>query len=98
MPTASPKKKIWEIQGWDSTTLLFQYTLGAGQINESRMAELLRALTAKISLNEQEIISSYVKKGTQAHQDHLQVQRLNGNTFQLSCGTNPYVTATIRCV
>ena len=91
-------KKIWEIQGWNSTKLLFQCTIGVGQITQTKMEELIRTLTAKIVLNESEILSSYAKKGTKAYFDHLEVQYLEGKAFQMSCGTNPYVIATVKSV
>jgi len=94
--TRATHKKTWEIQGWDGTELLFQCTIGVGQITQIKMEELIRTLTAKISLNEREILSSYAKKGTKAHFDHLEVQYLEGKTVQISCGTNPYVIATVK--
>ena len=96
MKTNSTKKRYWKIQGWDGTRKLFESKVGAGQITRNRMKELLRTLTAKISLNDTEIISSYAKKGTTIHYDHLIVQVLTGNRFAMSCGTNPIVIAVIE--
>jgi len=46
------------------------------------MEELIRTLTAKVALNESEIVSSYAKKGTKAFFDHLEVKYLEGKAFQ----------------
>jgi len=86
----------WKIQGWDSFTKLFEHRIKVGQITQNKMEDLLRTLTAKIALNEEEIICSYSKKGTKIHHDYLIVQYLEGNKYTLSCGTNPYVIAVVE--
>ena len=89
-------QKYWKIQGWDSTKKLFEFKVKLGQITENGMFNLLRALTAKYALNDSEIISSYAKKKTKISSDHLEVQRLSGSVYTLSCGTNPYVIALVE--
>ena len=88
--------RYWKIQGWDSTKKLYEYKVKLGQITENGMKELLRTLTAKHALTESEIISCYAKKGTKIHSDLLEVQRLSGKKFTLSCGTNPYTIAMVE--
>ena len=88
--------QYWVIEGHDGTSLLFQHEINVGQITEKRLKELLRALAAKISLTEQEIICSYAKRGTKVHTNLLDVQFLEGKKFMYSCGTNPYVTAHVE--
>ena len=86
-------KKIWVIQGFDGTTKLFEHTIDVGQISAPKLQELLKTLTAKISLTEREIIRDYAKRGTRAHTSFLEVTHLQGGKFGYSCGTNPYVIA-----
>lgn len=88
--------RYWKIQGWDSSTKLFEHRVKVGQITENKMKGLLRTLTAKVALNENEIISSFAKKGTKIYSDYLVVQNLSGNKYTLSCGTNPYVIAVVE--
>ena len=89
-------RKYWKIQGWDGAERLFEHKIYVGQITLRQLFELLKALTAKISLNEDEIISSYAKKGTKAYLNYLEVQHLEGKKFMYSCGTNPFVTAVVE--
>lgn len=89
-------KRYWKIEGWHSANKIFEYKVKHGQITENRMKELLRALTAKHALTESEIISCYTKKGTRIHSDLLEVQRLSGKKYTLSCGTNPYIIAMVE--
>lgn len=88
--------RYWKIQGWDSTTKLYEYKIKVGQITENGMKELLRALTAKLALTESEIIASYAKKGTRIRQNYLEVQVPSGRKYTLSCGTNPYTIAVVE--
>jgi len=67
-------QKYWKIQGWDSTNLLFEYKVKLGQITEKNMKLLLKTLTAKYSLSDQEIISCYAKKRTKIYSNYLDVQ------------------------
>ena len=88
------KKRYWKIQGWDSTTKLFEHKIAVGVVPDIKI--LLKVLTAKVALTEEEIISSFVKKGTKSHCDHLVIQNLQGNKFMWSCGSNPYVIAVVE--
>lgn len=85
----------WKIQGWDGTTKLFEHRINVGQITDKRMNDLIKVVAAKISLSEHEIISGYAKKGTKAYSNYLEVQKLEGEKYMLSCGTSPYVTAVV---
>ena len=90
------QKQYWKITGYDGLSTLFEHKIYTGQISENKLKELLKALTSKISLSEEEIISSYANKGTKIYFNHLEVQSLEGNKPMYSCGTNPYVTAVIE--
>ena len=94
MSSSKRNKQYWLIEGYDGLNRLFEHKIYVGQITNNNLKELLKVLTSKISLTEREIISSYAKKGTKAHQNFLVVQHLEGDKFMYSCGENPYVTAT----
>ena len=91
-------RKVIDIEGWDSTERLFKYTISAGQITDKNLISLIRALAAKIACSEWETIQSYTKKGTRIHHNHLEVIVRNGPIFMYECGSNPYVTATVRVI
>ncbi|MCK9604829.1 MAG: hypothetical protein M0R33_00070 [Methylomonas sp.] len=90
------RKQYWVIQGWDSCTLLFEHKIYVGQISEKRLRELLKVLTSKVSLSEDEIISSYANRRAKVHFNYLEVRLENGDKYGYSCGTNPFVIATIE--
>ena len=90
------EKKYWRIQGWDGSSLLFERKVLFGQITECSMKNLLRTMVAKLSLDEDEIISSYAKKRTKIYFNHLEVNRNRGGPYGFTCGNNPYVTAVIE--
>ena len=89
-------KAYWIIRGMNSLSVLYEHKIYFGQITRRQLEELLKTLTAKISLTEKEIISSYAKKRTKAHSNFLEVKYMEGSKFMCSCGTNPYVTAHIE--
>jgi len=83
--------------GLDGVETIFEHKIYVGQITENQLRNLLQVLFAKLALTEGEIIKSYAKKGTKAHSSHIdEVQKLDGKKFMYSCGTNPYVTATVE--
>lgn len=88
--------KYWVIQVWDSANKLFEYRVRLGQMTENNMHELLKALAGKYLLDPEEFIHCYAKKGTRIYSDLLNVKRLTGNKYMLSCGTNPYAIAFVE--
>jgi hypothetical protein len=92
----SKQQKYWLIRGWDGFNLIFEEKINVGQITERQLKELLKALTGKVALSENELVSSYAKKGTRTYQNFLEVQFMEGNKYMYSCGDNPYVTAEIE--
>lgn len=94
--SAKKDKQYWKIQGLDGTNLLFERKILCGQITEKSMKEILRTLVAKVSLSEDEIISSYAKKRTTIYANHLDVSRSRGGPYMLTYGNNPYVIATVE--
>lgn len=93
---ANKTKRLWKIQVYDGTNLLYEQKVLFGQVTESSMIALLRALVAKHSLSEPEIIGSFAKRRTKIHNQLLEVSRLHGGPYGYTCGDNPYATAVVE--
>jgi hypothetical protein len=89
------RKLHWLIRGFDSTTKIYERRVDAGQITEIQVKALLRALTAKAGLSNDEIVGAYASRRTKIANDLLRVER-DGPQAIFSCGTNPYFVASIR--
>lgn len=88
--------RFWKIQIYDSLNLLYERKVLYGQITERGIRELLRALVAKHSLNEDEVVGSFAKKKTKIHNNLLEVERLRGGPYGFTCGDNPYAVAVVE--
>jgi hypothetical protein len=86
-------KRHWIISGWRSTKKLVEFRIPYGTIGEKQVIQLLRALAAKYSLTDSEIVSCYVKTNSRLYMNVLEVQC--SRSSELSCGINPYFTARI---
>jgi len=84
----------WEITVWDSTKMLKKFMVPAGRITDGKLEELLRVLTAKYALRDEEIIPCFQKKKTKGHSVLLEVLR-SYKPITYSCGVNPYSHARI---
>ena len=93
---SSTQANKWLIQVWDGQNLLFEKEVNFGQITESSMKHLLKSLVSKFSLDGDEIVCSYAKKGTKIYAEHLGVRNYDNKTYKLSCGSNPFAIATIK--
>ena len=91
-----PKKpqRFWRIEGYESTTLIYEAYRPFGYYSEERMSQLICVLTAKAGLELNEIVDSFSRKNTKHHLPLLEVQR-TGSPFALMCGDNPYFIATV---
>jgi hypothetical protein len=89
-----PKQAIdyWRIQGYDSTTKIYERNVALSQITRDQMKALLMALAAKAGLTNDEIVGCYATKRTKIYRSHLEIQR---DGFTLMCGSNPHFVATI---
>lgn len=88
------EKLCWEISVWDSTKMLKRFLVPAGRITEGKLEELLRVLTAKYSLRDEEIIPCFLKKNMKGRSVLLDVHR-SFKPIAYSCGVNPYSHARI---
>lgn len=89
-------RRCWRIRGYDGLTQIFDQTIPIGQITESNVVELLRALVAK-ELSRQELVGVFVKRGTRLFNRLLDVRKENDDTKQralYSCGANTHFIAT----
>jgi hypothetical protein len=87
-------KPYWLIQGYDSTTQIYERKVDAGQISERQMKALLMALAAKAGLSFDEIVGAYATRRTKIANELLQVLK-DGPTPTSMCGTNPHFIAWI---
>jgi hypothetical protein len=93
---AAIKRRLhWLIRGYDSTTMIYEKTVDAGQITQIQMTALLKALAAKAGLTDDEIVGAYATRRTKIANDLLRVQR-EGPQVTFSCGSSPYFVASIR--
>ena len=84
--------RSWLIRGYDSTTLIYEKLVPIGCYSNEQMQSLLKALTAKAGLSNDEIVGAYAKRGTRLHNVHLDV-KWAGPHGPLSCRSNPHFTA-----
>jgi hypothetical protein len=91
----SKAKFEWLIRGYDSTRLIFETRLSAGLIGSQKVEALLQTLTAKAGLTMDEIVSSYVKRGTKGSNQYLRIHR-DPQHYQITCGSNPHFIAQLK--
>ena len=92
--TAIKSKPCWLIQGYDSTTMIYEREVEAEQITQVQMKALLKTLTAKAGLTCDETVAAYAKKGTKIANDLLRIQK-DGPHPNFSCGSNPFFVARL---
>lgn len=86
------ERTYWLIRGYDSTKQIFEKRLSTGEITNLQLETLLMVLRAKAGLNYDEIVGSFVKKGTRRFNTLLAVQH-DVPHATLTCGSNPYFVA-----
>jgi hypothetical protein len=93
----STAKFEWLIRGYDSSTLIFETRVSAGLMGTQKVEALLQTLTAKAGLTMDEIVDSYVKRGTKRSNQHLQIHR-DPQHNQIWCGSSPHFVAHLKRV
>ena len=91
-------KRYWEVTVWDSAKQLKQLHIPVGQITRQKLQELLRTLTAKYSLTDEETAKCFLKRNTKLHLPHLEIRKdINDSlrTMSYMCGTNPHCYARV---
>ena len=84
--------RIGRIRGYDGLNLIYKCIVPLRFYSEKQMQSLLRTLTAKAGLTNDEIVGAYARRGSQPHNSHLIVNR-GGPHSKFSCGSNPFFTA-----
>jgi hypothetical protein len=88
-------KTYWLIQGFDSTTKIYEKRIDASHMTRGQAMSLLKALVAKAGLTFDEIVGAYVKKQARIANGHLSVQK-EGPYPVFFCGSNPHFALSIR--
>lgn len=88
-------KKYWRVVGYDSTNKIFEKDIPFGAISQNKMADTLCILAAKAGLTEEEILNSCSNRNAKHHHNLLEVQIEAREKFYMSCGSNPYFSASV---
>ena len=91
-------KKYWEVSVWDSMKKLKQLRIPVGQITSEKLQELLRVLTAKHSLTDEETAKCFLRRNARSYSALLEIQRDvddTSRTMSYLCGENPHCNARI---
>ena len=91
-------KFYWVVEGYDGTTKIFSKKFNVNLISERQVEPLLKALTARASLELGETVGCYVMKHTKLYRPHLEIQRdVNHEKGRniLTCGSNPHFVARV---
>lgn len=88
------EQRYWVITGYDSMNKIYENKIKAGCMSEAQVIDLLKALTAKAALTNDEIIGAFAKKGTKISNEHLHVNKDDFNQVY-TCGENVHFTARI---
>ena len=89
------RKNYWLIQGFDSTTKIYEKRIDASHMTRDQAISLLKALVAKAGMTFDEIVGAYAKKQTRIANGHLSVQK-DGPYPVFFCGSNPHFVISIR--
>jgi len=98
--TAMADKRFWRIQVFDSLSPLFETTIPASRITSNELDALLRTLTAKHSLDDDEIVNAHLRRRPRKNTSKphpprpLDVRWSNSTVLMGTCGENPHVVAT----
>ena len=88
-------KGFWIIEVYDNTKLLSSHRVPLSALNQRQVEDVLRFLSAKHALTDEEIIGSLARKNSSLRMEHLEVQYYSGGPFTMSCGSDPYVVARV---
>lgn len=92
---AHKARRFWRIVGNLGTTQIHDQTVPIGEFSDAAMEHLLRALAARAGLDFSDIVNAYAKRHTRRFSPLLEVRHAGFPYITLSCGNNPYFTATV---
>jgi hypothetical protein len=87
-------QKYWHIEGYESTTKIYDRKVKVGFFSENQIRNLLKALAAKAGLTFDEIVGAYAKKKTMIFNDLLSIQKEGPHPVYM-CGDNPSFIARV---
>jgi len=87
-------QRYWHIEGYDSTTKIYDRKFKVGFFSENQIQNLLKALAAKASLSFDEIVGAYAKKKTKISNNLLSIQK-DGPYPVYMCDNHPCFTARV---
>ena len=90
-------RRFWEIRGWKGTEKIFEKKCLMGYFEDLQIENTLKALTAKASLDYDEIVDSYSKKNSKIYKPLLEVRK-SGRQFTIMCGLGTDVAFTARLI
>jgi hypothetical protein len=88
------EQRFWHIEGYDSSTKIYDKKVKVGCFSDNQIKNLLKALTAKAGLSYDEIVGAYAKKNTKILNELLIIQR-DGPSQVYTCGSNPHFIARV---
>lgn len=87
------KKRFWVIDGWNSTEKIFHKKYAVHTISEKQLIQMLQVLTAKYSLDDEEITNYFTNNNSL-----LNVRKESSRepkVYAFHCGSNPYFIANM---
>ena len=84
----------WHIQGFDSTSPIFDIKIKYSDLGVKQLEALLMALTARSEHSYEEIVGGYVRRRSKLANDLLQVRK-GGLHPVYTCGINPHFIARV---
>lgn len=91
-------KRYWEVTVWDSTKKIKRLHIPVNQISTDKLHDLLRVLTAKYSLTDEEIVRCFLKRNIKSYLPFLSVRKDTDSALRTTsymCGENPHSYAKI---
>ena len=88
------QKPYWHIEGYASPNKIFDEKATVDCFSEKQIQFLLMALTARASLNDEEIVGAYAIRSMEITNNLLTVNK-DGPYQVYSCSTNPHFTAKV---
>ena len=90
-----PSKQYWKIEGSDGLNKTFETRLPAGSLSEREIIVLLQRLSAR-HLDEDEIVSSSLRRNATGYTRHLESQIDQGGRPTIRVGgSGPFYVASI---
>ena len=89
-----PSNRYWKIEGYDGFNKTFEKVLPEGSLSESEIVVLLQRLYAR-HLDEDEIVSSSLRRNARSYAPHLEPQCGQGRRRTISVGSSPSYVASI---